>query len=120
MSVTVSIHLLSDGLVTPSLAIQLVVHYEEGAEHSVEEGDDYAEAFGEIPGVNMKIRDHANESVYEYGTAPPFGVSLISSVVKTSRPHSMMTVSGRFGSYPRFRNVKQSIFHEIVITNQEI
>jgi peptidoglycan/xylan/chitin deacetylase (PgdA/CDA1 family) len=55
------------------LALSFCINYEEGAEKSIEEGDEYPERFSELPyGLNLKIRDLAVESMYEYGSRVGF------------------------------------------------
>lgn len=55
------------------LAVSFCINYEEGAEKSIEEGDEYPERFGELAyGLNLKIRDLAIESMYEYGSRVGF------------------------------------------------
>ena len=51
------------------IAISLVVNYEEGAEYSLLDGDDFHEANNEVPSpVAPGERDLANESFFEYGS----------------------------------------------------
>ncbi|HEU12726.1 MAG TPA: allantoinase, partial [Euryarchaeota archaeon] len=49
-----------------SLALSIVVNYEEGAEHSYPM-DGIVESIGEFGPVDIKARDVGMESVYEYG-----------------------------------------------------
>jgi peptidoglycan/xylan/chitin deacetylase (PgdA/CDA1 family) len=53
-----------------SVALNIVVNYEEGSETSYPAGDNRNEGLGELPGSSMKLgyRDLAVESVYEYGS----------------------------------------------------
>ena len=48
-----------------TLALSIVVNYEEGAEHSVAT-DGQIESVGEFGPVDLKVRDIGMESVYEY------------------------------------------------------
>lgn len=51
------------------IAISIVVNYEEGAEHSLLDGDQNHETNGEVPSpVPLEQRDLFNESFFEYGS----------------------------------------------------
>lgn len=51
------------------LAVSFCINYEEGAERSPLDGDEYPERFSEVPyGWDVKTRDLATESIYEYGS----------------------------------------------------
>ncbi len=52
------------------VAVQFVLNYEEGSEHSVLDGDDHAETFSELPVSSMGPgrRDPIIESLYEFGS----------------------------------------------------
>lgn len=52
------------------VAVSLCLNYEEGAEHSILDGDDHNETVGEIhyTPADPKRRDLSQESVYEYGS----------------------------------------------------
>ncbi len=57
------------------IAVQIVLNYEEGSEHSIPDGDDASETYlTEVPGATLGAgrRDLIVESVYEYGSRAGF------------------------------------------------
>jgi peptidoglycan/xylan/chitin deacetylase (PgdA/CDA1 family) len=50
------------------LAVQIVVNFEEGAEMSIDKGDEMPESYGDFPPINVAQRDLGLESVFEYGS----------------------------------------------------